>query len=147
MLPFTWKRVNRAIVKSTISTVFETTILLPKKWAQTSVTTFRYYAQLQRFLSCSDTNDTPKTSPPNKHPTDQYSICQLSIETRDALAVERSCHHGSHIPSQQVDRYRDNNSSKSKACWIFFNIMPHFIKPHDDCASRFGVKMLRAKFT
>jgi len=115
---------------------------------QTNVAASHYFAQLLRFLTCSGTNGIPGASPLDIHPSDQRSKYLLSNDLSESLDVGMFFRHDPHIPSQRAGRYRDNKPSRSRACWIFFYKMPHFIKLHDDRTSRLGfVVRLLGKLT
>jgi len=135
MLPFTWNLANRAMVRSTISLHLDTTMLLREN-GQTNVAAPHYFAQWPLFQPCSDENDILQVSLSDKLSNDQHNKHQHSTGTNAPSIDEMFFHHDRHIPNQRDDRYRDNKPSISRACWIFFKVMPHFIKFHYYCTPR-----------
>ncbi len=122
---------NRPFLYSSIQLCFCAGIV------QTNIVAYCYYAQEPPFQPCFVNNDSQQASLLDKPSSDQHNKSQHSIGVIVSSSGGMFFHHDRHIPGQRADRYRDNKPSKSRACWFFLKIVPHFVYFHYYCTTRF----------
>ena len=102
---------------------------------QTSVFGGHYFVQFARFPVFLEWGR------PRVFPVDILSSCRYRRTRQtngEALpSILQECFgHDCHIPSQWVDRYRDNKLSRAIVCFFWMQIVPHLIKFYDDSFPR-----------